>query len=99
MNEELGAFASTRWSLVVAAGKKSMPESERALDELCGAYWYPLYAFARRRLGDVHRAQDLTQAFFARLLEKNMLASAKQERGRFRAFLITAFKNFLANEH
>ncbi len=99
MADQASSFASTRWSLVIAAGRKSKLESRRALEELCAAYWYPLYAFARRRLDDVHRAQDLTQAFFARLLEKNLLASAKQERGRFRAFLITAFKNFLANEH
>jgi RNA polymerase sigma factor (sigma-70 family) len=91
-------FASTHWSLVLAAGRRSLPASDQALAALCSAYWYPLYAYARRRLGDVHVAQDLAQEFFARLLEKNILASAQQERGRFRGFLITAFKNFLANE-
>jgi len=84
--------------LVLAAGRRSLPASDQALAALCSAYWYPLYAYARRRLGDVHVAQDLAQEFFARLLEKNILASAQQERGRFRGFLLTAFKNFLANE-
>src|SRR4051812_37378560 len=91
-------FASTHWSLVLAAGRRSLPASDRALAELCAAYWFPLYAYARRRLGDIHLAQDHTQEFFTRLLEKNILASAQQERGRFRAFLLAAFKNFLANE-
>ena len=83
---------------MLAAGRRSLPASDQALAALCSAYWYPLYAYARRRLGNVHLAQDLTQEFFARLLEKNILAGAQQERGRFRGFLITAFKNFLANE-
>jgi RNA polymerase sigma factor (sigma-70 family) len=91
-------FATTHWSLVLAAGHRSLPASDQALAALCRAYWYPLYAYARRRLGDEGRAQDLTQDFFARLLEKNLLASAQPERGHFRAFLLTAFKNFLANE-
>ncbi len=65
---------------------------------MCQRYWLPLYAFARRRVADRHEAQDLTQEFFARLLEKKLLASASPERGRFRGFLLTALKNFLANE-
>jgi RNA polymerase sigma factor (sigma-70 family) len=93
-----GEFASTQWSLVLAAGHRSLPASNQALAALCRAYWYPLYAYARRCLGDVHQAQDATQDFFGRLLEKNLLARAQQERGRFRGFLLTAFKNFLANE-
>jgi RNA polymerase sigma factor (sigma-70 family) len=91
-------FASTHWSLVLAAGRRALPAGDEALASLCRAYWYPLYAYARRRLGDVDRAQDLTQDFFARLLEKNILASAHPERGRFRGFLLTAFKNYLVNE-
>jgi RNA polymerase sigma factor (sigma-70 family) len=91
-------FASTHWSLVLAAGRRSLPASDQALSVLCRAYWYPLYAYARRRLGDLDHAQDLTQDFFARLLEKNILAGAQPERGHFRAFLLTAFKNFLTNE-
>lgn len=65
---------------------------------LCEAYWYPLYAYVRRRVADVHEAQDLTQAFFAELLAKNYVASAASERGRFRAFLLTALKHFLGKE-
>ena len=91
-------FATTHWSLVLAAGERGSAESERALETLCRAYWPPLYAYARRRVADVHQAQDLTQGFFARLLEKKYLADANPERGRFRAFLITAFKHFLSKE-
>jgi RNA polymerase sigma-70 factor (ECF subfamily) len=91
-------FATTCWSVVLAAGHRSSPDSQRALAALCQSYWYPLYAYVRRRVADVHEAQDLTQEFFSRLLEKDVLAVAQPERGRFRAFLLTALKNFLANE-
>jgi RNA polymerase sigma-70 factor (ECF subfamily) len=91
-------FASTRWSLVVAAGQRDLPESAEALASLCRLYWYPLYAYARRRLPTPDDAQDLTQEFFARLLEKDYLRQADRRRGRFRSFLLTAFKHFLANE-
>jgi RNA polymerase sigma factor (sigma-70 family) len=91
-------FATTQWSLVLAAGDRRCADADRALDRLCRAYWPPLYAYVRRRVGDVHEAQDLTQAFFERLLEKRYLEQADPQRGRFRAFLITAFKHFLANE-
>ena len=91
-------FATTHWSLVVAAGERGSAESARALETLCRAYWPTLYAYARRRVGDVHAAQDLTQGFFARLLEKQYLRDADPARGRFRAFLITAFKHYLAKE-
>jgi len=91
-------FAATRWSIVLAAGHRSSPDSRRALESLCQTYWYPLYAYVRRRVPDVHEAQDLTQAFFASLLERNALEAADRERGRFRSFLLTAFKNFLADE-
>jgi RNA polymerase sigma factor (sigma-70 family) len=90
-------FATTRWSVVVSAGRRSSPESERALAELCGRYWYPLYAYLRRRVADAEEARDLTQEFFARLLEKNLLAAADPERGRFRTFLLTCCQHFLAN--
>lgn len=72
--------------------------SSAALAELAQAYWYPIYAYIRRRTPDIHAAQDLTQSFFQRLLEKNTIAAADQERGRFRAFLLTACKRFLVNE-
>jgi DNA-directed RNA polymerase specialized sigma24 family protein len=91
-------FATTRWNIVVSAGHQSSPDARRALESLCETYWYPLYAYVRRRVSDVNEAQDLTQAFFAELLEKNYLESAAPERGRFRAFLLTAFKHFLSKE-
>ncbi len=91
-------FETTHWSLVLAAGDRRHAEADQALERLCRAYWPPLYAYVRRRVRDVHEAQDLTQAFIERLLEKQFLAQAQRERGRFRAFLITAFQHFLANE-
>ena len=91
-------FQTTHWSIVLAAGRNSSPNSSEALASLCQTYWYPLYAYARRRVNDAHEAQDLTQGFFAQLLEKNYIAAAEPERGKFRAFLLTSFKNFLANE-
>lgn len=93
-----GQFATTHWSLVLAAGNREHEESNRALEKLCRAYWPPLYAYVRRRVSGIHEAQDLTQAFFERLLEKQYLADADPERGCFRAFLITAFKRFLSKE-
>lgn len=96
--DNAGQFATTHWSLVLAAGNREYEESNCALEKLCRAYWPPLYAYVRRRVSDIHEAQDLTQAFFERLLEKQYLADADPERGRFRAFLITAFKRFLSKE-
>lgn len=90
-------FATTQWSLVLRAHCTS-DSAVGALQTLCERYWYPLYAYVRRRGFDSHAAQDLTQAFFARLLEKNSLAAASPDRGRFRAFLLTSLKNFLTNE-
>ena len=91
-------FATTHWSAVVQAGRPASPEAAEALEELCRTYWYPLYAYVRRLGFDVPSAQDLTQEFFARLLEKNYLSVADRRRGKFRWFLLTAFKCFLANE-
>jgi RNA polymerase sigma factor (sigma-70 family) len=91
-------FATTHWSLVLRAGRKSEQTADQALAALCQQYWYPLYAYVRRNVNDANAAQDLTQEFFARLLEKDLLALATPERGRFRSFLLTALKNFLANE-
>lgn len=92
-------FDTTRWSLVLAAGRDDPTESSAsALEALCQTYWYPLYVYIRRRSDDVHEAQDLTQAFFQKLLEKKTLAAADPDRGRFRAFLLTACKRFVANE-
>jgi RNA polymerase sigma-70 factor (ECF subfamily) len=91
-------FATTHWTVVLAAGKRSTPQSDRALEELCRTYWFPLYAYVRRRGHTKEDAEDLTQAFFARFLEKNYLAGLSAERGRFRAFLLASLKHFLINE-
>jgi RNA polymerase sigma-70 factor (ECF subfamily) len=91
-------FATTRWTVVLAAGQRAAPEANAALEELCRTYWYPLYAYVRRRGNSREDAEDLTQAFFARLLEKDYLEGVTSERGKFRAFLLMAIKRFLANE-
>ena len=91
-------FATTRWTVVLAAGQVAGPQSTAALEELCHAYWYPLYAYVRRRGYNKEDAEDLVQAFFARFLEKNYLANLDAERGRFRAFLLASLKHFLINE-
>lgn len=93
------AFATTRWSIVLAAGRREDAQALVALETLCRNYWYPLYAYVRRRGNSAHDAQDLTQAFFARLLEKEWLAGIEPDRGRFRTFLLTALQRFLANEY
>lgn len=92
-------FATTRWTLVLAAGERDGAVAMEALEQLCRAYWFPLYAYVRRRGYDPHAAQDLTQGFFARLLERNDLAGLTREGGRFRSFLLTALNHFLVNEH
>src|SRR5436309_1286350 len=89
-----GTFATTRWSVVRAAADGASPQSQQALADLCAAYWYPLYAFVRRLGRQPSEAQDLTQEFFGRLLEKGYLRAADPQRGRFRTFLLTAFKHF-----
>jgi len=92
------AFATTRWTLVLAAGEGASDQGREALEQLCRAYWFPLYAYVRRRGHDAHTAQDLTQGFFARLLARNDLAGITREGGRFRSFLLTALHHFLVNE-
>jgi RNA polymerase sigma-70 factor (ECF subfamily) len=84
--------------VVLEAGDRGTPQSDRALEELCRVYWYPLYAYIRRRERSKEDAEDLTQAFFAGFLEKNYLEDLSAERGRFRAFLLASLKHFLANE-
>jgi len=91
-------FATTHWSVVLLAACDSEPNSREALETLCASYWYPLYAYVRRAGRSVEDAQDLTQEFFARLLEKQYLGLASPERGRFRTFLLSSLKNFLAND-
>lgn len=91
-------FHTTRWTVVLAAQDQEGEAGQQALSLLCREYWYPLYAFVRRSGSSAEDAKDLTQAFFARLLEKDYLSRADREKGRFRTFLLVALKRFLANE-
>ena len=91
-------FLTTRWSVVLEAQRDHPLNATAALEALCRAYWPPLYSYARRRGHSPHDAEDLTQGFFARLLEKDYLQTAARDKGRFRQFLLMAFKRFLANE-
>ncbi len=92
------AFVTTHWSVVLTAGRSDTVCAQVALEKLCRAYWFPLYAYVRRLGHSVEDAQDLTQEFFARVLEHHWLARADQAKGRFRTFLLTAMERFLANE-
>lgn len=92
-------FASTHWSLVVSAARQSSPHSREALEELCAIYWPPLYWHVRRLGYDAAQAQDLTQGFFCRLLEKRALEYVDRERGKFRSFLLASLRHYLANEY
>ncbi len=94
----VGVFATTHWSVVLQAGQTDSPDAPEALEALCRTYWYPLYVYVRRQGQSPHDAQDLTQEFFARLLEKKHLRLADPERGKFRAFLLKSLKHFLVNE-
>jgi RNA polymerase sigma-70 factor (ECF subfamily) len=91
-------FPTTRWSLVIAAGDPQRKEARSALVSLCENYWYPLYAYLRRRGYPTDQAQDLTQEFFVRLLEGRYLDRADPEKGRFRSFMLTSLKFFVADE-
>ncbi|HWB04064.1 MAG TPA: RNA polymerase subunit sigma-24 [Verrucomicrobiales bacterium] len=91
-------FHTTHWSIVTQAADTASPGSLAALEKLCRAYWFPLYAYVRRRGHEVEEARDLTQGFFAVLLEKNYVADADTNRGRFRTFLLSALGHYLANE-
>ena len=92
-------FRTTHWSVVLSAGDSGSSESGFALEKLCQMYWYPLYAFVRRKGHPHDEAQDLTQAFFAKLLQKNQIALADPGRGRFRTFLLHSMENFLHSHH
>jgi len=94
-------FAPTHWSVVLAAGEsQAAPEIARAaLAQLCQTYWAPLYSFVRSRGNSMHDAQDLTQSFFAYLIEKKIYARADRQKGKFRSFLLASFKNFLADTY
>ena len=91
-------FHTTHWSVVLAAGESNSPEAVAALESLCQVYWPPLYAYIRRQGADPQEAEDLTQEFFHRFLERNSLTSVRPAAGKFRSFLLACLKNFLANE-
>ena len=94
----MSSFDTTQWSLVIAASEGDSPEARAALETLCETYWYPLYVYVRRRGQNEDDARDLTQGFFARLLEKNWVADADPDRGKFRTFLLTALKHYMHDE-
>jgi RNA polymerase sigma-70 factor (ECF subfamily) len=91
-------FTTTHWSVVLNASDPASPQAARALEELCLSYWYPLYAYLRREGLDEESAKDTTQAFFARLLEKNYLGQVQREKGKFRSFLLASLKHFLSDQ-
>lgn len=91
-------FLTTHWSVVLTAAGGDIPNAQAALEKLCLTYWYPLYSYVRRRGHSPEDAQDLTQEFFARLLERNWVKTADQQKGRFRSFLLSAMNHFLADE-
>lgn len=93
-----GLFRTTHWSVVLAAGRSESPQAAQALETLCRTYWYPLYAYVRRQGCSPEDAQDLTQAFFARLLEKNYVGQVGQQKGKFRSFLLAALRHFLSDQ-
>jgi len=99
LNTAIGArFAATSWTNVLAAQRTGSPEAAAALEKLCGTYWYPLYAYLRRKGSDPHKAQDLTQEFFYRLINENYLGAVDRQRGKFRSFLLAALNHFVSNQ-
>jgi RNA polymerase sigma factor (sigma-70 family) len=94
-----GRFATTHWSVVLQAGKPKAPGYQQALETLCRSYWFPLYAYLRRHGYNNQQAEDYTQAFFCRILEKQVLSMADSKRGKFRSFLLGTLKNFLSDEY
>jgi RNA polymerase sigma-70 factor (ECF subfamily) len=93
-----GVFATTQWSVVLAAGQTDSPNASEALVELCRTYWCPLYAYLRRRGYSEHDSQDLTQGFLAQLLERRSIETVDRQKGRFRSFLLASLKYFIADE-
>ena len=91
-------FATTHWSLVLHAGRSDSTSARQALEQLCQCYWYPLYAYVRRRGNSPADAEDLTQGFFARLLELDSLADVRREKGKFRSFLLASLNHYLSDE-
>jgi RNA polymerase sigma factor (sigma-70 family) len=97
MQSTAATFATTHWSVVLAAGQSTDAQTSEALEQLCRTYWYPLYAYVRRRGYTPEDAEDLTQEFFARFLAGKYLASVDRERGKFRSYLLGALNHFLAD--
>lgn len=97
MNDRPG-FETTQWSVVLSAGHCEPERARNAIEQLCRRYWFPLYAFIRRRGHDEPQSEDLVQAFFVRVLEKEVFAAADRDRGKFRTFLLSSLENFLCNE-
>lgn len=93
----IGAFPSSHWSLISRARESDPAQARSALIQLCQIYWYPLYVFIRREVGSAHEAEDVTQGFFAYILENDVIKDADPKRGRFRSYLISCSKNYLAN--
>src|SRR5512141_1414139 len=91
-------FAPTRWTVVLTAAHIDTTHARAALAQLCEAYWYPLYAYVRRKGYSPPDAEDLTQAFFAQVLDEHFIVAADKEKGRFRSFLLTRLNHFLADE-
>jgi len=98
MNSPAAIFATTHWSVVLAAGQSTEAQASEALEQLCRTYWCPLYAYVRRRGHSPEDAQDLTQEFLTRLLATHALGAVHPARGRFRSFLLASLNHFLANE-
>ena len=99
MNISPNSLHTTHWSLVRRAVDEHSPEAPKAMEAICAAYWYPVYAFIRHSGKSPHDAEDLTQGFFARVLEKELFAAADEQKGRLRTFLFTCLRRFLADEH
>lgn len=95
---QVSAFSTTHWSVVIGAGQNDLAVAAVALERLCRTYWYPVYAFIRRRGSSQHDAEDSTQGFFAHLLEKETLKKVDRQKGKFRSFMLAALTNFLNNE-
>jgi RNA polymerase sigma factor (sigma-70 family) len=91
-------FVTTRWTIVLTAGRTDTTQAQAALEKLCQTYWYPIYAYVRRQGHSPEDAQDLTQEFFARLIAKNYVRDVDPSKGKFRSFLLASLKHFLANE-
>jgi RNA polymerase sigma factor (sigma-70 family) len=92
-------FTTTHWSVVLAAGDSASPQHRKALETLCQTYWYPLYAYLRRRGYDKHQAEDYIQGFFIQMLDKRRLSGVSPKPSKFRSFLLTALNNFVSDEH